>query len=290
MKDHRIRYAFIKKYSKKYPITMLVEVTGVSRSGYYKWLNRGGENFQDIIDEKLYPYIEKIFNDHHGTWGRKRIKLGLEQEFYLVVNEKRIRRIMKKYGLFCKIRRKKFRHQPQAHEFIPNILNRNFIAVKPSIKFSIDITYLEVKKGKNKWAYLCAIKDLYNGEIVAYSLGTNQSMKLIYDTLNKLNKKGFEKGAILHSDQGTQFTNPGYQMRLKEMGITQSMSRRGNCWDNACIENFFSHLKVEMPHFSQPESVDEVYQSVDAYINYYNHKRIQVKLKTSPVNYKLQAA
>lgn len=154
----------------------------------------------------------------------------------------------------------------------------------------IDITYIEVKKGAQKWMYVCAIKDLFNGEIACYSIGQSQDMELVFRALNELKKKGFEKGAILHSDQGIQFTNPSYIKRLEKMGITQSMSRRGNCWDNACIENFFGHLKGEMYHFTQPQTAVEVIDAVADYINYYNHKRIQTKLKTSPVNYRLKSA
>lgn len=290
MNDKQAQYAFILAYSKEYPVTSLVEITEVSRSGYYKWLKRDGECAIDRRDEELIPFILKIFNDHKGNYGRKRIKLALENEYGITVNEKRVSRMMRKYGLQCKIRRKRFKHRPQPHGKIPNILNRNFKANKQGIKFSIDITYVEVKKGNQKWMYVCAIKDLFNGEIVSYSIGTSQEMSLVHRTLDELTKKGFAKGAILHSDQGFQFTNPAYIMRLKRMGITQSMSRRGNCWDNACIENFFGHMKCEMYNFSQPETIIEVIESVESFITYYNNKRIQTKLKMSPVQYRLKVA
>jgi len=288
--DKEEQYAFIHAYSTQYPVIKLVEITKVSRSGYYKWLKRNGNNNQDRFDESLFLYIHKIFTDHRGTVGRKRIKLLLKKEYGLIVNEKRISRIMRKYGIQCKIRRKRFKNRPQPNGIITNILDRNFHAIRPGIKLAIDITYIEVKKSFQKWIYLCAIKDLYNGEIVAYSIGTNQGMKLVYRALDDLKKRGFEKRAILHSDQGTQFTNHRYMKRLQDMGITQSMSRRGNCWDNACIENFFGHLKCEMLCFSQPETVIEVRQAVEAYINYYNNKRIQTKLEMSPVEYRTQVA
>lgn len=290
MNDKQVQYAFILANSKKYPVTTLVEITEVSRSGYYKWLKRDGACDIDKRDEELIPFILKIFNDHKGNYGRKRIKIELKNEYGIIVNEKRVSRMMKKYGLQCKIRRKRYKHRPQPHGTIPNILNRNFKANKPGIKFSVDITYVEVKKGNQKWMYVCAIKDLFNGEIVAYSIGTSQEMSLVHRALDELKKKGFAKGAILHSDQGFQFTNPAYIMRLKRMGITQSMSRRGNCWDNACIENFFGHLKCEMYNFSQPKTVIEVHEAVDWYIDYYNNKRIQNKLEMSPVQYRLKAA
>lgn len=290
MNDKEAQFAFIHANSTTYPIQKLVEITEVSRSGYYKWLKRNAEKVLDTHDELLLPYITKIFQDHHGTYGRKRIKLALKEEYELVVNEKRISRIMRKYGLYCRIRRKRFRNHKQPHGTIPNILNRNFKAIKSGIKLAIDITYIEVKKGSKKWMYVCAIKDLFNGEIVCYSIGQSQDMELVFRALNQLKKKGFEKGAILHSDQGIQFTNPGYIKRLEKMEITQSMSRRGNCWDNACIENFFGHLKCEMYHFTQPQTAVEVIDAVADYINYYNHKRIQTKLKMSPVKYRLKSA
>ena len=290
MNNKQVRYAFILAYSKEYPISTLAEITKVSRSGYYKWLKRDGESSLDKKDEEMIPFILKIFNDHKGTYGRKRIKLALENEYQIKVNEKRVSRLIRKYGLQCKIRRKRFKRFPQPHGKIPNILERNFRANKPGIKFAVDITYMDVKKGNQKWMYLCSIKDLFNGEIVAYSIGTSQEIALVHRALNELQKKGFAKGAILHSDQGFQFTNPAYMKRLKDMGITQSMSRRGNCWDNACIENFFGHLKSEMYHFTNPKTVIEVHNAVDTYMNYYNNKRIQSKLKMRPVQYRLRAA
>lgn len=289
MNDKGAQFAFIHAHSKDYPIQTLVEITEVSRAGYYKWLKRKGRNERDLIDERLLPYILKIFEVHRGTYGRKRIKAELEDTYSLTVNEKRISRIMRKYGLQCKIRKKRFKHRPQPHGTIPNVLNRKFKAIKAGMKFAIDISYIELKKGTQKWMYLCAIKDLYNGEIVSYSIGLSQELELVYRALDGLKKKRFAKGAILHSDQGFQFTNRDYIKRVKKMKLTQSMSRRGNCWDNACIENFFGHLKSEMYCFSQPETATEVIESVDSYIDYYNNIRRQTKLGTSPVKYRKNA-
>ncbi|TDQ32177.1 IS3 family transposase, partial [Aureibacillus halotolerans] len=133
--------------------------------------------------------------------------------------------------------------------------------------------------------------DLFHGEIVAYSTGTSQDMALVYRALTKLKHRGgYKKRALIHSDQGIQFTNAGYQKRLADMTLTPSMSRRGNCWDNACIENFFSHLKSEMQIFGEPKTLEDVQAAVDAYIEYYNHKRIQTKLKMSPVAFRTSKA
>jgi transposase InsO family protein len=283
--DTEQQFAFIHAYSKKYPVVQLVKITNVSKSGYYKWRGRGAVKHRDLIDERLIPYIMKIFKDNKGTYGRKRIKTALNNLYDLVVNEKRISRLMRKYGLICKIRRK-YRSRNQPFGKVPNILNQNFKALKPGKKYAVDITYLEVKKGRQKWAYLCAIKDLFNGEIAAYSMGTSMELGLVFRALEQLKKVKFQKGAILHSDQGIQFTNLRYQEKLGKMGLTQSMSRRGNCWDNACIENFFGHLKVEMPFWTDPQTLQEVYDAANDYITYYNSERIQNKLKMSPIQFR----
>src|SRR5699024_11652143 len=125
---------------------------------------------------------------HKGNNGIKRIKQAIEEKYFIFANEKRVAPLKRKYVLVCKIRRKRFKHQNQPVGDIPNILNQNFKAMKPKIKFAVDITYLEVKKGRQKWAYLCAIKDLYNNEIVAYSMGTSMDTNLVYEALDQLKK------------------------------------------------------------------------------------------------------
>lgn len=195
---------------------------------------------------------------------------------------------MEKYRLVYKIRQKKFKKRSAFHKQIPNILNHNFKAVKTGIKFAIDITYMPVEKSKHRWAYVCAIKDLFNGEIASYSISKSKNLQLVLDAVKGLKRRGFMKGALLYSDQELQFTNPVYITFLKDMGITQSMSSKTNCWDNACIENFFDHLKCEMYHFKQPETFCEVYEAVEDYIDYYNNKRIKTKLKCSTVEYRLK--
>lgn len=187
MNDKQIQYAFIQAHAKDYPITTLVDITSVS----HKWLARNGSCALDERDKELYPLILKIFEEHADTYayGRDLIRQALKNEYDLTINEKRIARIMKKYGLHCRIRRKRFKKRPQPHGNIPNILNRNFKAKKPGIKFSVDITYIEGKKSSSKRMYVCAIKVLFNGEIISYSTGTSQEMKLVYLALEGLKKK-----------------------------------------------------------------------------------------------------
>ncbi|WP_165444964.1 IS3 family transposase [Gracilibacillus phocaeensis] len=281
-----LQFAFIEANAKDYPVTDLVELTDVSRAGYYKWKNRGGGSMQANQDEQLYSYLWKLHQEHRGTLGRKRMKIALKETYDIQAGEMRVARIMRQYGLRCKIRQKRYMKRHDSHHKVANILDRNFHAEKPGCKFAIDITYLPVQQGVNKFLYLCAIKDLFHDEVVAYALGPRQDMALVYEVLEGLKEKTFVKGAILHSDQGTQFTNAGYQMRVQEMGLTPSMSRRGNCWDNACIENFFSHAKCEMAcFFEDAKTASEVQYAITEYIHYYNHKRIHTKLQTNPVHF-----
>jgi putative transposase len=284
------QFEFIATYEDQFPVTLLLRVTHVSRSGFYKWKKERDHRIREIRDEELYHLIAEIFAESRGTYGKKRIKAALLKRHGLIVNHKCIARIMRKYGLVCKIRQKKFKKRKQPHAHISNILNRDFQAHQPGEKFCIDITYVEVKKPFKRWMYVCAVKDLYNNEIVSYHMSTTQDMRLVLQTLHQLKERGFMKGAILHSDQGFHFTNPTYIRTVANMGLTQSMSRRGNCWDNACIENFFGHLKCEMPCFSSPQTVEEVRQAIIDYIHYYNEKRIQTKYGMSPVEYRTRAA
>lgn len=291
MKRKEIEFAFIEAHAKDYPVTMLVKLTSVSRAGYYKWKKRGGGSVLAQKDEELYQYILKLHHKHRGTFGRKRMKMALKVEYGIEVGEMRVSRIMRKYGVRCKIRRPRYVKSNEIHKTVPNLLNRNFKVKKPGLKFAIDITYLPVKKGPNRFMYLCAIKDLFHDEIVAYSLGLRQDMELVYEALEQLKEKKFVKGAILHSDQGAQFTNSGYLMRVKKMELTPSMSRKGNCWDNACIENFFSHAKTEMKcFFENVQTAFEVQNVVTQYIHYYNYNRINTKLQTSPMKFMEQYA
>jgi len=282
-------YEFIENYKDKYPVTQLVEFTELSRSGYYKRKSQEGK--RQTVAERDTPLLNmmlSLYITHGGNLGDVRYKDAIYGQYGVVVNVKRINRMRRMYNLPLKTQRRKFRVHNVPHIVVDNILNRNFKALKPGIKFVVDITYLEIVKPAKKFIYLCAIKDLYNNEIVAYSIGRYQTVSLVFEALNILKEKGFVKGAIIHSDQGSQFTNPQYMNRLKDYHLTQSMSRRGNCWDNACIESFFGKLKTEMPGFSIPETEVEMIKSVTDYITYYNQVRPQLKFKMSPQAFRLR--
>jgi len=281
-------FEFILAYKEQYPVKQLVKITSLSRSGFYKKLNKSNTRTQEEKDKSLLNMMLSLYITHGGNLGNTRFKDELFNKYKIVVNVKRIARMRRMYNLPLKTMKRKYKVRNHLHVLVDNLLNRNFRAIKPGVKFSIDITYLEVLKPYKNFLFLCAIKDLYNNEIVAYSIGQNQTMTLIYEAIDQLKEKGFVKGALLHSDQGAQFTNPSYRNRLKEMHLTQSMSRRGNCWDNACIESFFGKLKTEMPGFSIPETEEEMIKSVTDYITYYNEVRPQLKFKVSPVGHRLK--
>lgn len=289
MKRKAAIFKFIEEHEGQFPVTLMIDTIGeVSRSGYYKWKKeKATRPTQEEKDDELLTEMLILYKKHRGTLGNLRFKLALENEFRRIVNHKRIARMRHAYRMpLLTVRRRPVSKTSKEHCIVGNLLNRNFKASRPGIKYCIDISYLEIKKPKKDFLYLCAIKDLYNNEIVSYRIGKYMNLKLVLDTVRGLKEKGPENGAIIHSDQGSQFTSPIYSQELKSLGFVQSMSRRGNCWDNACIESFFGKLKIELPAFSIPETKTEMIQAVSEYISYYNEERPQLKLKMSPVEYR----
>lgn len=292
MNQKQLAFRFIEENVGQYPITNLVKMTRcVSRAGYYKWKKeKGARPTQAMKDKALLDKMLELYLEHGGNLGNLRFKIALEQVLSEPVNVKRIDRMRKEYKMPLKSKRRKHQRRLKIHARIANLLNRNFKALRPGLKYSIDISYLEIKKPKKEFIYLCAIKDLYNNEIVAYQISDYMDIELVKSTVELLKGKGPEKGAIIHSDQGTQFTSPKYAQTLEELNLTQSMSRRGNCWDNACIESFFGKLKTELYGFSEPETKPEMIEAVNKYITYYNEKRPQIKLKMSPIQFRVKVA
>lgn len=281
---------FIEENKERFSVTELVKLTGVSRSGYYYWLKtKTTRPSREELDRPLLEKMQILHRMNGGNIGRRRYKIDLLLHFGLTVNLKRIDRICRTYDLPLKTAKRAYRMATHEHHTVGNLMNRNFSALKPGLKFCMDITYIRAPK-QTKFMYLCAIMDLYNGEIVASRVADHQRVELVLETLDELKEKDYIKGALIHTDQGTQFTSGVYMNRLKEMNLTPSMSRRGNCWDNACIESFFGKLKTEMYGFSTPHTKEQLIEAVHNYIYYYNHIRTQLKLKMSPVSYRLKKA
>jgi len=275
-------------------VSYFCKLAGVSRSGYYAFLKAEKIRYErEKRDEVDYQLIKDIFDKSNQKKGIRHIKMYLAKEMGVTMNFKRIYRIMKKYSMYTKIRRtnpyKKMAKATQEHKTLKNILNRKFKQDTPQKTLLTDITYLYYGKGQK--AYLSCVKDCATREILAAHISTSLSMEIAYTTLDKLEEAldGYiYPGAILHSDQGFHYTHPEFQKRVKKMGLIQSMSRKGNCWDNAPMESFFGHLKDEVD-YRECQTIYELQKCIYDYIEEYNHHRPQWTLnKMTPVEYRSQ--
>lgn len=272
-------------------MSYLCQLVNVSRSGYYAWL-QGEENRQlreelDVVEVEL---IQHIFQQNNEKAGALSIKMFLENDYHIVMNHKKIRRLMRKFNLVTKLRRanpyKKMLKATEEHRRCKNLLNREFDQGDPGKVLLTDITYLYYGNGQK--AYLSCVKDGSTKEILSHYLSTSLGMNIVYQTLNKLQESTdcFHPEAILHSDQGFHYTHPLFQDKVKKLNIKQSMSRRGNCWDNAPMESFFGHFKDWVDH-KACETLSELKQQVDSFIEGYNNNRYQWGLKKmTPVQYR----
>ena len=262
-------------------MSVMCQFFEVSRSGYYDFVRRLGREEKDAeLAEIIRDQQEHCF----GTYGYRRMWLWLERRG-IHRDPKTILRIMKKYGLLAEIRRRrKWVHMGQQLHKYENLLNRQFQADRPNSKWVTDISYIHTKEGV---LYLSMIRDLYDNSVVAYKTGTQQTVNLVLDTIRLAVKKEKKKVAAelqLHSDQGFQYTSREYFKLTQSYGITPSMSRRGNCYDNAMAENFFSILKTECIYRLKPKTIAEAREAIDAYIHFYNHERIQLKTGVAPLS------
>jgi transposase InsO family protein len=254
---------------------------GVSRAAYYAGIKRLELEDRDTKRMKL---VQEAWEQSHKTYGYRRVAIWLEQKQNIVLNHKAVLRLMNKSGIRSNARKpklyKKLEESALYHR-AENVLNRDFTAIKPNQKWVTDVTYVLTQQG---WAFLSTIKDLYDGFIVAHTFGQSNSVQLVTDMLRQAkHKEKVTDGLILHSDQGHQYTSQAYyDVLVSEYNITPSMSRRGNCWDNAPMENFFGHLKEEyLRHYKNP-SFEEARQLIDEYIHFFNYERIQLKTKQTP--------
>ena len=218
----------------------------------------------------------------------RRVTLELRRKGFKV-NHKVVMKLMKQTGLTCKVRSKKYKsYKGERGKAAPNILQRNFKADKPNEKWATDITEFALF---GKKLYLSPIIDLYNGEVISYKVSERPVLKQVTDMVKEAVRSiGKAESLILHSNQGWQYQHKIYQKLLKENGIIQSMSRKGNCLDNAVMENFFGLLKSELFYFEKFESIEDFREKLDEYIDYYNNRKIKVKLKgLSPVEYRTKS-
>lgn len=244
----------------------------------------------DIPDkyEKVKEKIKEIYHNSKGRYGYRRITMALKNLNFFI-NHKTVQRLMKELGIICQVRMKKYRsYKGEVGRTTENILNRDFSASKPNEKWVTDITEFSLFGEK---LYLSPILDLFNGEIISYSITSRPVLGQVIEMLDL----AFEKhkglsGLIFHSDQGWQYQHKTYQYRLSEKGIKQSMSRKGNCLDNAVMENFFGLLKSELLYLHKFENIELFKTELINYIEWYNKYRIKGKLKgMSPIQYRIQS-
>lgn len=278
------KYRVIAEFTGKYSITVMCKFLSVHRSSYYYWLKN--KDCEDK-DASLVESIREGQRASCGTYGYRRMTIWLNRVYGIIVNSKRVRRIMKEAGLQSVVRKKKkFKKDQGAVYKYDNLLARNFYSSRPNDKMVTDITYISTGRGK---VFLSMVKDLFDNSIRGYCVSRNNDLKLVADTLREtfINiKTNNDKPILLHSDQGFQYTSKLYERLTSQYGITPSMSRKGNCFDNAAAENFFSHLKSELINRVKLKDYEEAKKAIDDYIRYYNNKRIQVKLKMAPLEYR----
>lgn len=284
----------ITKYSLKKMIKHLCIVAGVSRSGFYNYLkNKNSNNKQEEKDLKAKEIILKAYNFRGHKKGSRSIKMILKSKFNIVFSRKKIQRIMKKYGIKCLIRKsnpaKQMARATKEHHIVPNKLKREFKQGIPGKILLTDITYMPY--GNGKIAYLSTVKDSSTNEILSYHLSKSLKMDIVISTINKLmlsNSDKLHKDAFIHSDQGVHYTSPIFQNLLKRYNLGQSMSRKGNCWDNAPQESFFGHMKDEID-YKNCTTFEELEYLIDDYMDYYNNDCCQWNLKQlTPIQYRSQ--
>jgi putative transposase len=262
-------------------VDKLALIANVSRSGYYKWLKRADEPEKDHAD---YLLIKAVFDKGRARYGWRTIQMKLKTQG-TAMNHKKIQRIKIKYRLYTKIRQanpyKAMIKKTREHRIFENILGRDFRRVEPDKVFCTDITYLPFNR---RLAYLSAIKDVATREVVAWNVSLRPEMDLVLGTLGRM--KLARHDGLIHSDQGFHYTNSQYIQRVKRLGLAQSMSRKGNCLDNAPMESFFGHFKDEID-IADCKTFEELKMNIDAYMQYYNTERQQWNLKKmTPVKYR----
>lgn len=257
-------------------MAILCELAKASRSGYYKWLRTADLPEKDYSD---YLKIKEIFDKGKEKYGWRSLKMIIPD-----MNHKKIQRIMKKYDLITKVRRrnpyKAIMKKRLEHRTFPNKLQRVFVQTIPRTVFCTDITYIPCKRG---FAYLSVIKDIATGEVVAWYLSSGLEMTLVTETIKQM---VVHDNALIHSDQGFHYTNPLFIEMVQQLKMSQSMSGKGNCIDNAPIESFFGHMKDELDYQSC-QSIEELRSKITEYMRYYNNERKQwTRNKMAPVEYK----
>ena len=276
----------VEKYRKTYTVTAILSALEVARSTYYRWLSDGVTSVLTEVEEAIITLCKKT----NYRFGHRKIKKLLKKEYKFDRHRNTVQTIMQKHHLQCRIKPKR-KSQGESIIIALNLLQRNFTASAPNQKWVTDITYIQYGSST---MYLSTIMDLFNNEIVAHKMYDHQQTPLVIDTLNEaLKLRGYPEGVIVHSDQGSVYTSYAYQKLIKAKHAVSSMSRRGNCWDNAVIESFHSNIKSEEFQYIKFNSLHniQVVEKVNEYMRFYNEDRILEKLGyLTPKEFGAQAA
>ncbi len=275
------------RYRKKYTICAMSEFFHLSRAAYYAWVKHmdGPDR-----DEKRMKWVLEAYLGSRKAYGYRRIQASILRQQGKIINHKAVLRLMRKLGIHSVARRRKPERRRidwTAAYTYPNRLERNFQATHPNQKWVTDITQIYTHQGK---LYLSVIKDLYDGFVIAYHTSPNNSVELVTHTLQLAKEKEVvTDGLTLHSDHGDQYCSQPYALLLQQYNLVPSMSRRGNCLDNAPIENFFSHLKEEVISHIKLKTLQQAQEVIADYIDFYNYERIQLKTKLTPFEFRCQS-
>ena len=267
----------IYRHKDNYSVSEMCRFLSVSRSGYYDYVKRMDIPAKDLA---LAKKIKECQDKCGKTYGYCRVHIWLERNG-IHRDPKTILRVMQKYNLLSVVRRKRYRNYGDYLHRYPNLLNRDFNADRPNEKWVTDISYIKTTQGT---LYLSVIRDLFDNSIVAFKTGTEQNINLVLSTIRAAKRKEKVTAELqLHSDQGFQYTSHGYFKLTQSYGITPSMSRRGNPYDNALAENFFSILKTECIYRTKLKTYEEARLLIGEYIHFYNNERLQLKTKLTPL-------
>ena len=267
----------IQELRREHELTTLLEIAQLPKATYY-YHRKKQESGDKYVQAKA--EIQSIFHENKGRYGYRRITDELRNRGFSL-NHKTVQRLMKELELVCRVRMKKYRsYKGEVGRIADNELNREFRAEKPNQKWVTDVTQFRLFGQK---LYFSPILDLYSGDIVTYTISDSPNLEMVTTML----EQAFlvlpdNTGLLLHSDQGWHYQHKQYRRMLEKKGIKQSMSRKGNCYDNSVMENFFGHLKSELLYLQEFESVDHFKKELIEYIDYYNNRRIKARLKGLP--------
>jgi len=282
-----MKYVFIQEHRGYFTVKKMAETLKVSRGGYYQWVRQGFKTRRQLEDEYYSGLVKLGFERSRRTYGPRRLARQISKVHGIRIGRRRVEELMKEHNLVPKTVRKFKATTNHNYPASPNLLSRNFKMDRVNQAWVSDITYIATDEG---WLYLAAVMDLYSGKIVGWAMEERMTQELVISALRQaINRYSPPRGVLLHSDRGVQYACKRYRNLLRSHGFVQSMSRKGNCWDNAPMESFFGTLKTELVYHEHYKTRAEARQSIFDYVEgFYNRIRLQQKLGyLSPVDFEM---